>query len=184
MSWNIQGKSLEDIRDAWPVLDMDGLDAIGIQELGGFAGLSKPWTTATLDLDGQWLFYVTNPSLAFRAVAVGIPSRMAPKVHHITAFSCGICVVLKFSGCKQFIISAHLPHKQRADCIEVWNTFSQELDHILRSRRQADSVIVSVDTNYELGPIEQLLDPNAVDERGFVCWVYSATTRVHAYLAY
>ena len=147
---------------------MEGLDALGIQELGGFANLAKPWTTVTKDLDGQWVFYVTNPSLAFRAVAVGLPSRLVPYVDHVTAFSCGISVMLKIDGCKQFVISAHLPHRQRSDCIEVWNTFSQELEHILRSRRHMDSIVTLIDTNYELGPIDQLLDPNLADERGVI----------------
>ena len=147
---------------------MEGFDAFGIQELGGFANLAKPWTTTTADLDGQWVFYVTNPVLAFRAVAVGLPARLVSKVDHVTALSCGICVTLKIDGCKQFVISAHLPHRQRQDCIEVWNTFSQELEHVLRLRRHMDSVVVSIDSNYELGPIEHLLDPNSVDERGAV----------------
>ena len=168
-SWNIQGKSLDDIQVAWSSLDLEGLDACGIQELGGFANLATPWTTITKDLDGPWVFYVTNPALAFRAVAVGLPKRLVPYVDHVTAFSCGICIMLKIRGCKQFVISAHLPHRQRSDCIEVWNTFSQELEqHILRSRRHMDSAVAMVDTNYELGPIEQLLDPNLVDERGCI----------------
>ena len=146
------------------------MDAIGLQELGGFSNLTQPWTTHTIDLDGQWIFYITNPPMAFRAVSVGLPARLVSYVQHVTALSCGICVTIKLDGCRQFIISTHLPHRQREDCIEVWNVFpfSQELDHILRGRRVSDSVVILADTNYELGPAEVLLDPNSVDERGVV----------------
>ena len=168
MGWNIQGKGFEDLKCAWPALDLEGMDVIGLQELGGFADLSKPWTTVSCELDGDWNFYVTNPPLAFRAVAIGLPVKYAQHVEHIRALSCGICVTLKLDGCKQFLISAHLPHRQRDDCIEVWNSFAQELEHILKHRRHFDSALVLVDTNYELGPPEALLDPNSIDTRGFV----------------
>ena len=166
--WNIQGKCLEDIRHAWPVLQLEGLDVLGIQELGGFSGLTKPWTSVQVEFDELWNFYVTSPPLAFRAVALGVPVKYLHFVEHVRALSCGICVTLKLDGCKQFLISAHLPHKQREDCIEVWNTFSQELDHLLRHRRFSDTVVVLIDTNYELGSPEHLSDPNSIDERGVV----------------
>ena len=48
---------------------MEGFDSIGLQELGGFSHLSLPWTIADIELDGHWGFYVTNPTLAHRAIA-------------------------------------------------------------------------------------------------------------------
>ena len=147
---------------------MEGIDCLGIQELGGFSGLSLPWTTVDCELDGMWTFYVANPFLSFRASAIGLPCKYVPHVDHVKTLSCGICVTLKLDGCKQFIICAHLPHRQREDCIEVWNTFSQEVDFLLRHKRFSDSVAVLIDANYELGPPEQLLDPNSMDERGFI----------------
>ena len=75
MSWNVQGKALEDLHSTWPALDMDGFDVIGLQELGGFAGLSAPWMIKDCQLDGKWIFYISNPPLAHWAVAIGIPAR-------------------------------------------------------------------------------------------------------------
>ena len=147
---------------------MEGFDAIGLQELGGFTHLNLPWTIVEVELDGNWGFYVANPSLVFRAVAVGLPSRFLPAVDHVRAFCCGICVTLKMDGCKKFIISAHLPHRQRKDCIDTWQAFSNELEHILSHKRYCDSVVILIDSNYEIGHPQQLLDPNAVDERSFL----------------
>ena len=179
MGWNIQGKGFDDLKFAWPTLDLEGMDVIGLQELGGFANLSQPWTTVSCELDGIWNFYVANPPLSFRAVALGVPIKYAQHVEHIRALSCGICVTLKLDGCKQFLISAHLPHRQREDCIEVWNSFAQELEHLLKHRRHFDSVLVLVDTNYELGPPETLLDPNSSDARGFIA---GAILQQHGFL--
>ena len=168
MSWNVQGKALEDLHSTWPVLDMDGFDVIGLQELGGFAGLSTPWKIEDCQLDGKWIFYITNPPLAHWAVAIGIPARFANNVDHVRALSVGICVTLKFEGCKQFVISAHLPHKQRKDCVDTWQLFESELEQALRYRRIHDSVVILTDTNYELGLPHELLDPNSSDERGLI----------------
>ena len=87
-------EGLEDIKNSWPLLGMEGFDVMGLQELGGFSHLSSPWTIAELHLDGDWGFYVTNPSLACRAIAVGLPARFLPSVDHVRAFCCGICVTL------------------------------------------------------------------------------------------
>ena len=173
MGWNLQGKNLDDLKNAWTVLDMEGMDVIGVQELGGFANLSLPWTTMDCELDGAWTFYISSPPLSFRASAVGLPSRLVPFVDHVRPLCCGVSVTLKLDGCKQFIISAHLPHRQRTDCIEVWNTFSQELEHLLRHRRISDSIVLLIDSNYELGPPERIVDPNSIDERGFLAssWI-------------
>ena len=92
----------------------------------------------------------TNPPHAHRAVAVGFPSRLANCVDHVRPLSCGICVTLKLEGCNQFIISAHLPHKHRHDCVDTWQTFEAELEQALRTRRMHDSVVILTDTNYEL----------------------------------
>ena len=72
---------------------------------------------------------------------------------HVRPSSCGMCVTLKmgWDGCKQFVISAHLPHCQCSDCIEVWQTFKAELDQTLTKRRLTDSVMILIDTNYEIG---------------------------------
>ena len=167
-SWNIQGKHLKDLELAWPVLQLDGLDFVGIQELGGQKDLAPPWQVLEANLDGPWHVYATNPPQAFRSVGVAIHSRHSTSVQKVHCMSAGLCVVLKISTARIFVISAHLPHRQREDCILAWQTFNSELDNLLARRRMHDSVVLLVDTNYELGPVEQMSDPNTSDERGFL----------------
>ena len=147
---------------------MDGLDFIGVQELGGQKDLTPPWQILEANLDGSWHVYATNPPQAFRSVGVAVHSRHSSSVQSVHCMSGGICVVLKTSGSKLFLISAHLPHRQREDCFLAWQTFNSELDNLLAGRRMHDSVILLLDTNYELGPVETLMDPNTSDERGFI----------------
>ena len=165
MSWNVQGKGFDDLKNSWPVLGMEGF---GIQELGGFSALSSPWKIEDVELDGGWVFYVTSPPLAHRGIAVGIPSRLACSVDHVRHLSCGICVTLKFGGCKKFLISAHLPHRQRNACIETWQTVEAELEQALKNRRLHDNVVTMTDTNYELGLPQEMLNPDSTDERGLI----------------
>ena len=109
-----------------------------------------------------------NPPLAFRTVAVGIHNRHVPFVEKVTPLSCGTAVTLKQDSVRTFIVSAHLPHKQRSDCIETWQSFNSELDKLLQRRRLHDNVVLLLDTNYELGAVEFHLQPNNADERGFI----------------
>ena len=107
-SWNIQGKSIKDIENAWSELGLAGFDFFGFQELGGQSDLSQPWDTLEANLDGVWSLYASNPPLAFRAVAVGLHNRHTPFVEKVTPLSCGIAVTLKKDSCRTFIVSAHL----------------------------------------------------------------------------
>ena len=129
---------------------------------------TPPWQILEANLDGLWHVYACNPPLAFRSVAVAVHSRHASAVQKVHCLSCGIALVLKTAGSKLFLISAHLPHRQRDDCIQAWQTFNSELDNLLASRRLHDTVVLMLDTNYELGPVENMLDPNLSDERGFL----------------
>ena len=106
--------------------------------------------------------------MAFRTVAVGLHTRHAPFVEKVTPLSCGTAVALKKQSTRTFIIAAHLPHKQRSDCLDVWQSFNSELEHLLRHRRLHDTIILLLDTNYELGAVEFHLQPNQADERGFI----------------
>ena len=167
-SWNFQGKHLKDLELAWPSLQLDGMDFIGVQELGGHKDLPPPWQILEAKLDGLWHVYATNPPQAFRTVGVALHSRLSSAVQKVHCLSCGICVVLKQAGSRLFLISAHLPHRQREDCFAAWQTFNSELDNLLANRRMHESVILMMDTNYELGPVESMMDPNTSDERGFI----------------
>ena len=167
-SWNVQGKGIKEVESAWSELSLSGMDFIGIQELGGQSDLIPPWQNLEASLDGLWNFFTCNPPLAHRSVAVGIPSRLFPFIEKVTTLSCGISITLKHDSIRTFVISAHLPHRQRSDCIETWQAFQVELDALLSRRRLHDTVIILHDTNYELGPVESMENPNSSDERGFL----------------
>ena len=167
-SWDVQGKSIKDIENAWSELSFAGFDFIGLQELGGQSDLAQPWDTLEANFDGIWSLYASNPPLAFRSVAVGLHNKHTPFVEKVTPLSCGIAVTLKKDSCRTFIISAHLPHKQRSDCLETWHTFNSELENLLQRRRMHDSIVLLLDTSYELGAVEFHLQPNNADERGFI----------------
>ena len=164
----MQGKSLKNLEDAWSELGLSGADFFGLQELGGHKDLVSPWQVLPAHLDGAWGFYACNPPLAFRTVAGGVPARLFPYVEKVFPMSCGIGVVLKRNGIKTFVVSAHLPHRQRKDCIDTWQIFNSELEVFLKFRRFQDSVLVLHDTNYELGAVEHCMNPNSSDERGFI----------------
>ena len=52
MSWNVQGKGIKDIENAWSELSFAGFDYIGLQELGGHSSICEPWETLEANLDG------------------------------------------------------------------------------------------------------------------------------------
>ena len=136
----MQGKSITDVAAAWPTLDLGGSDYLGLQEVGGLKDLSKPWDTMHVEFDEPWTFYCTNPPKTWRAVLLGMPSRNASNVETVIPLDVGICIVLKSRGCRQFVISAHLPHRQREDCLACWQGFLHQLDLVLRKRRFQDLV--------------------------------------------
>ena len=96
-----------------------------------------------------------SPPLAWRAVLLGMPSRCTGNVEKIIPLDVGICVILRMSGYRQFVIGAHLPHRQREDCLSCWQGFIHQLETILRGRRYHDVVVLTVDTNYELASTDR-----------------------------
>ena len=148
--WNVQGKHVADISTAWPCLNLAGCDLLGLQEVGGLGEQTKPWDTLHVEFDEPWTFYCTNPPLARRAVLLGMPSRCTGNVEKVIPLDVGICVILKMSGYRQFVISAHLAHKQREDCLSCWQGLIHQLETILKGRRYHDVVVLTMDTNYEL----------------------------------
>ena len=137
------GKKLSDLENAWTELGLDGLDFLGLQELGGQKDLVPPWQVLEAKLDGHWGFYTSNPPLAFRAVSVGIHSR------HISAvekpLSCGNAVTLRKGSVRTYVVSAHLPHTQRSDCFDTLQVFNSELDALLARKRIHDNIVLLLD---------------------------------------
>ena len=141
---------------------------MGLQELGGQSDLQPPWQVLEAKLDGTWGFYTCNPPLAFRAVSLGLHPRHIPFVEKVSPLSCGVAVTLRKAGIRTFVVSAHLPHSHRADCLDTWHVFNSELDALLARKRIHDELVLLLDANYELGEVEFHIDPNNSDERSFL----------------
>ena len=103
--------------------------------------------------------------MTHHSIALGFPSRLLPFVTEVKIFSTGIGVLIKQDAVRRFFVSAHLPHTQRTDCLDMWQKFQTELDEFLHARRLHDSLIICIDTNYELGAAELTADASACDER-------------------
>ena len=68
MSWNLRGKSLLALQNAWDVLDAQGVDFLFLQELGGEGEACAPWDKITLNLGRQeFTAFVGNPPAGFRS---------------------------------------------------------------------------------------------------------------------
>ena len=50
----------KDLENAWSELDLQGLDFLALQELGGHPNLAQPWQILEANLDGCWGFYASN----------------------------------------------------------------------------------------------------------------------------
>ena len=157
---------MPDIATAWPTLGLEGFDFLGLQEVGGLGELDKSWDTVHAEFDNEpWAFYATNPPLTWRAVLLGMPSHCTTDVERVIPLDVGICVVLKLAGYRQFLISAHLPHRQREDCLQCWQGFIAQLEDILKCRRFQDTLVLALDANYELGSARHGESTGRVDER-------------------
>ena len=49
----------------------------------------------------------------------------------------------------KFIISLHLPHSQRTDCIDVWHDTTQDLRRVLSGLRYTCEVYIGADLNVD-----------------------------------
>ena len=147
----------------WDVAGLSGTEVIGLQEVGGF----KSHTHETVVhhevyLQGKsYAFFCCNSSHAFQGSALGIPSEWLSRVERKQAFCTGLGIILKHQGTRQFLMTAHLPHNLRKDCLPVWQTQVDEILAFCEPRRYYDLVAVCADLNYDV------LDIVNVDERGF-----------------
>ena len=165
VSWNLQGKSLKDLQNCWDQVQLEGLDVLGLQEVGGFASQTEPWKLHDFRMDNDWGFYVSNFPKTHHSVALGFPARLLPYVTEVVILSAGIGAIVKQDSVKRYFVSAHLPHGQRTDCVDQWLKFQNELDDFLHGRRLHDPLIICIDANYELGAAELTTDASSCDER-------------------
>ena len=66
MGWNVRGKSLEALQDAWDLLDLEDMDFICLQELGGLGSEPGPFGRAELSLGHrEFTAFSCNPPKIF-----------------------------------------------------------------------------------------------------------------------
>ena len=151
MSWNLRSKSLLALQNAWDVLDAQGVDFLFLQELGGEGEACAPWDKITLNLGRQeFTAFVGNPPAGFRAQAVCLSDDLVPFVERVELLNAGLLVVVKRQGARIFLVSLHLPHAQREDCIQVWENTLSDLDTQLACLRYHDAVCIGADLNLEV----------------------------------
>ena len=164
ISWNLRGKSLDDLSRIWDLLDFAGTHVIGLQELGGLPQRCPSHDTTLhteVALAGRsYTFFYADSSHAFRGSAIGIPTAWLSKVERTCTFCTGIGLVLKDRGIRQFFASIHLPYKLREDCLQVWQQQVEELISFCSDKRYHDEIAFCCDLNYDI------LDIVNVDERG------------------
>ena len=164
VSWNLRGKSLDDVARIWDLLSFAGTHVIGLQELGGLPERCPSHDVALhteVSLAGRsYTFFYADSSHAFRGSAIGIPTSWLGKVEKTCTFCTGIGLVLKDQGIRQFFASIHLPYKLREDCLQVWQQQVEELISFCSSKRYHDEIAFCCDLNYDI------LDIVNVDERG------------------
>ena len=148
----------------WDLVGLAGTEVIALQELGGL-----PVKCLSHDIvlhhevykaGRSFTFFYCDPSHAFRGSAVGIPSDWVSRVEFKCTFSTGLGIALKHQGTRQFLMTAHLPHDLRADCLQVWQSQVDEILHFTQARRYHDLVCLCADLNYDI------LDIVSVDDRG------------------
>ena len=164
ISWNLRGKSLDDLSRIWDLLDFAGTHVIGLQELGGLPERCPSHDIALhaeVSLAGRsYTFFYADSSHAFRGSAIGIPTSWLSKVEKTCTFCTGVGLVLKDRGIRQFFASIHLPYKLREDCLQVWQQQVEELISFCSDKRYHDEIAFCCDLNYDI------LDIVNVDERG------------------
>ena len=146
----------------WDVAGLSGTEVIGLQEVGGFKSHTHDKIVHhEVYLQGKsYAFFCCSSSHAFRGSALGIPSEWLSRVERKQAFCTGLGIILKHQGTRQFLMTAHLPHNLRKDCLPVWQTQVDEILAFCEPRRYYDLVAVCADLNYDV------LDIVNVDERG------------------
>ena len=86
-----------------------------------------------------------KPLGGFRAQAICPSENLAPFLERVELLHAGLIVVVKRQGVRMFLISLHLPHAQRDDCIQVWGQTMSDLDSQLACLRNNDAVCIGAD---------------------------------------
>ena len=97
---------------------------------------------------------------------MGIPLTLAHRVTEVQILPAGLALKLKHAGIQTLLISMHLPHTQREDCLQVWTDMMHALQSLTAKIRLHDTVVIGADTNYEL--LEHVPRTHHSDERAMM----------------
>ena len=109
----------------------------------------------------SYVTFMSFPSKSFHGTVIGLPLDALAQVVQVKPLLTGLAVTLQSGGCKEFIISVHLPHRQRQDCLQVWHDQLEELRELLHGMRYMDRAQLLSDLNLDL----MSLHANENDER-------------------
>ena len=90
-----------------------------------------------------------QPVACHRGSAICFPKLMVHELLNVHVLYAGMALEFRRAGCKQFIISLHLPHSQRTDCIDVWHDTTQDLRRVLSGLRYTCEVYIGADLNVD-----------------------------------
>ena len=78
MGWNVRGKSLEALQEAWDLLNLEDMDFICLQELGGLGAEPGSFGRTKLRLGHRdFVAFICTPQGGFRGLAILVPAEMA-----------------------------------------------------------------------------------------------------------
>ena len=133
------------------MLDAQGVDFLFLQELGGQSEAAAPLDRVPVFLGQQeFTAFVGHAPGAFRAQAVCLAEELVPFVERVGLMHAGLLVIVKRQGVRMFPMCLHLPHAQREDCIQVWETTIAEFDLHFTGLRYHDAGCIGADLNLEV----------------------------------
>ena len=162
-TWNLRGKSIEDVSRCWDLLGGEGIDVFALQEVGGLKELAlSGWDQDEMRLGSvSYVTFMSFPLKSFHGTVIGLPLESLSQVVEVKPLLTGLAVTTQSGGQKEFVISLHLPHRQRQDCVQVWHEQLDELRELLQGCRYMDRINILADLNLDL----MSLHPNENDER-------------------
>ena len=98
----------------------------------------------------EFTAFVGHAPGGFRAQAVCLAEELVPFVERVELMHASLLVVVKRPGVRMFLMSLHLPHAQREDCIQAWETTIAEFDSHFACLRYHDAVCIGADLSLDV----------------------------------
>ena len=156
VGWNVRGKGLDALVATWDVLDLEAVDFLFLQEVGGLQEAAQPHDRIPVKLGTRkYTAVVASLEGGFRGLAVCIPEALAMHIETAHVLTASLLVVIKQFGIRTYLLCAHLPYAQRRDCLPVWQEFTQQLDARISCMRYHDVLLGGADLNFDVHAHDQ-----------------------------